>query len=209
MWRAFERAIEAIRKVKSSDIGAGQRATLTSGLLLARLRYFWGTPVFPSEPDSLSAARLQRELDIIEMRLWLDPDQPDLLLARETCWHLMWERFNTQAETLFSKAMTADEYITAVALAEQPIMPDTPRVDYQAIKTKLPLLDYVMRWGQVRQTGSTYRAHCPIHDDQRPSMVIYPNDGVGGKWWCYVCNQGGDVIDYERARLRNDLAVPA
>lgn len=37
------------------------------------------------------------------------------------------------------------------------------------------------------------RIHCPFHDDQTPSLRIYP--GARG-WWCFVCNEGGSVIDF-------------
>lgn len=143
----------------------------------------------------------------MEMRLWLRPD-PELEQAREIAFGLMWDMFHQQAETIFSKAVTADEYIASVEAELTPILPETRRVDYNAIKRKLPLLDYVMRYDEVRKTGSTYRAHCVIHADSNPSMVIYPNDGIGGKWWCYVCNEGGDVIDYERHRLKQEGALP-
>lgn len=37
------------------------------------------------------------------------------------------------------------------------------------------------------------RIHCPFHDDRTPSLRIYP--GARG-WWCFVCNEGGSVIDF-------------
>lgn len=36
--------------------------------------------------------------------------------------------------------------------------------------------------------GGRYRIRCPFHDDQTPSLVIYP---PGGGWWCPVCDKGG------------------
>jgi len=207
MWSAFTKALEMAKGLRSSDVGAGQKATMVSGLLLARLKYFWGTPVYPGEPDSMSAAELQRQIDIIDLRLMLIPDDPALLYARESAWYLMWTRFNEQRPSLYSKASTAEEYITAVAIEQAPVLQTGPqRIDYAEIKRRLPLLDYVMRWDEVRRVGSKYQGHCPIHADSNPSMTIYPDQN---KWWCFVCNEGGDVIDYERARLKNEKALPA
>jgi hypothetical protein len=33
----------------------------------------------------------------------------------------------------------------------------------------------------------------PDHEDKTPSFYIYPP----GRWWCYGCNRGGDVVDLE------------
>jgi len=208
MWHAFGRALDEVRSWKTSDVGAGEKATALASISIGRLKYFWGTPVFPNEPDSLTAAHLQREIDIMDMRLWFVPDDEAVARAREVAFGLMWDTFHQQAETMFSKALTADEYIAAVEAENTPLMPQSTRIDYNEIKRRLPLLDYIMRWDEVKQTGRTFRGHCPIHADKTPSMVIYPDDGIGGKWWCYVCNEGGDVIDYERARLQTDKAIP-
>lgn len=34
---------------------------------------------------------------------------------------------------------------------------------------------------------------CPFHSDSHPSMKVYP--GKRG-WYCFVCNQGGDVVSF-------------
>ena len=142
------------------------------------------------------------------MKLWLQPDDEWLQLARENAFGLMWEQFHQQGETIFSKAVSADEYIASVEAELAPILPDKKRVDYAEIKRRLPLVDYIQRYDTLKQTGRTLRGHCPIHADANPSMVVYPDDGIGGKWWCYVCNDGGDVIDYERHRLKQEGALP-
>jgi len=206
MWSAWTRAIRAIKATPTHEIGAGQKATLIGGLLLSRLRFFWGDPVFPKEPESLSAASLQRQIDLIDMRLVFSPDDPTLTAAREAAWHLMWDRFSSQSPSLYSSAgASAEEYIAAEAALAEPIMPQRGRIDYAEIKRRISLLDWVMRFDEVKQAGRTFKAHCPLHADTNPSMTIYPDQD---KWWCYVCNEGGDVIDYERARLNNDKAIP-
>lgn len=34
---------------------------------------------------------------------------------------------------------------------------------------------------------------CPFHDDRKPSLKVYP--GSRG-WYCWVCDEGGTVIDF-------------
>ena len=38
-----------------------------------------------------------------------------------------------------------------------------------------------------------WRCALPDHDDHEPSFYVYPP----GRWWCYGCNRGGDVVDLE------------
>ena len=33
----------------------------------------------------------------------------------------------------------------------------------------------------------------PDHEDRTPSFYIYPP----GRWWCYGCGRGGDVVDLQ------------
>lgn len=35
------------------------------------------------------------------------------------------------------------------------------------------------------------RTHCPFHSDDSPSLYVYPE-----RWRCFVCNIGGDSIDF-------------
>lgn len=37
------------------------------------------------------------------------------------------------------------------------------------------------------------KCKCPFHGDRHPSMKIYRNTN---KWYCFVCNEGGNIIDY-------------
>lgn len=38
-----------------------------------------------------------------------------------------------------------------------------------------------------------HKACCPFHADRAPSMHVYDDDRG---WWCFVCNEGGDVIEF-------------
>ena len=46
-------------------------------------------------------------------------------------------------------------------------------------------------------TGPYYLAKCPLHDDHKPSFVVYPNIQ---RCYCFSCTpQGLDVIDFVKA----------
>lgn len=37
------------------------------------------------------------------------------------------------------------------------------------------------------------KAHCPFHQDDTPSFMVYP---ANNSWYCFGCSIGGDVIDF-------------
>lgn len=39
------------------------------------------------------------------------------------------------------------------------------------------------------------KAHCPFHEDDTPSLMVYPKNN---SWYCYGCNIGGDAIEFIR-----------
>ena len=56
---------------------------------------------------------------------------------------------------------------------------------------KLPMREVAARYGlEVDRHG---RCLCPFHADHTPSMTLY--DGVRG-WYCWVCGEGGDSVDF-------------
>ncbi len=40
-------------------------------------------------------------------------------------------------------------------------------------------------------TPKSVKYRCFLHDDHEPSLTVWPEKG---RWWCFPCNQGGDVI---------------
>ena len=61
------------------------------------------------------------------------------------------------------------------------------------IKRAVPMREVAAMYGfEADRTGNI---RCPFHNDKKPSMHIY--DGTRG-WWCFVCNEGGDVIDFTK-----------
>ena len=39
------------------------------------------------------------------------------------------------------------------------------------------------------------KAHCPFHEDDTPSLFVYPDSN---SWYCYGCCIGGDAIEFIR-----------
>lgn len=60
-----------------------------------------------------------------------------------------------------------------------------------SIKSSVTMRDVAARYGLI--VNRMHKAVCPFHNDTKPSMHIY--DGKRG-WYCFVCNEGGDVIDF-------------
>jgi hypothetical protein len=67
----------------------------------------------------------------------------------------------------------------------------------EAVKAAVPIENVARRYTELRPLGGRawFDGRCPLpdHDDRNPSFYIYPP----GRWKCYGCDQGGDVIDLE------------
>jgi len=61
---------------------------------------------------------------------------------------------------------------------------------------------YVQRL--TRQTvGRSRKVHCPLHDDDTPSLHVYPDAERG--WFCFGCGRGGTVYDLAAALWGREL----
>jgi hypothetical protein len=89
-----------------------------------------------------------------------------------------------------------------MTLAPEPLY-KTPDSSYgfrkccEAIRESVPLEEVASRYTKVEPFGGnawfTGRCALPDHEDKTPSFYIYPP----GRWWCYGCGRGGDVVDLE------------
>jgi DNA primase len=69
------------------------------------------------------------------------------------------------------------------------------RVDVDVIRAAHPIETVVAASGvDLRSSGRAFMARCPFHaEDRHPSMSV---GGVPGRYHCFACGAGGDVIDY-------------
>jgi len=69
------------------------------------------------------------------------------------------------------------------------------RVDVAALRAAHQIEAVVAASGiELRPSGRGFMACCPFHvDDRNPSMSV---GGVEGRYHCFACGAGGDVIDY-------------
>lgn len=209
----YSKLASIYRRLDAGEVGPGQKATITHGLELARQFTRWGYPLFPAEPASIMVAVLQREIDIltVRMRLWEQfvpcPSAERMFdyLAdyRAEAWQLMDTYSRIEVPTEYTQARDLVHYET---LTMEPVFPMAQTgIDYKAIREAIDIVEYIGRYVEIKRIGGGYKFVCPLHDDKNPSAHIYVNQK---RWWCFVCNTGGDVIDFERARTKNDRALP-
>ena len=86
----------------------------------------------------------------------------------------------------------------------QMILPDKPlnniygfRKCCEAIRDVVPLEEVARHYTKLEPFGGKawFTGRCPLpdHEDKTPSFYVYPP----GRWWCYGCGRGGDVVDLE------------
>jgi DNA primase len=67
----------------------------------------------------------------------------------------------------------------------------------EAIRDDVPIEEVARRYTHLEPFGGKawFTGRCPLpdHEDKTPSFYIYPL----GRWWCYGCKRGGDVVDLE------------
>lgn len=71
--------------------------------------------------------------------------------------------------------------------------------DYIKATTDASKLAYLYRL-ELKQSGRNYKCLCPFHNDSEPSMILTDNYKGSGftRWHCFVCGEGGDVIDFAK-----------
>lgn len=65
------------------------------------------------------------------------------------------------------------------------------KADYDEVKQRVGMRQAAAFYGYpVDRQG---RCLCPFHNDQRPSMKVYPHDKG---YYCFSCGSGGDVVRF-------------
>src|SRR5919112_517972 len=81
--------------------------------------------------------------------------------------------------------------------ASLPGAPDGIRKCCEAVRGAVPIEQIARRYTQLESLGGRawFTGRCPLpdHEDKTPSFYVYPP----GRWWCYGCGRGGDVVDLE------------
>lgn len=65
------------------------------------------------------------------------------------------------------------------------------------IKQATDIVDLIGGYLPLRRQGANYVAHCPWHDDSRPSLQV---NATRQSWVCWVCNIRGDVFEWVMRR---------
>lgn len=90
-------------------------------------------------------------------------------------------------------------------------MPRPSEATKAAIKNAVDIVKLVGDYGlALHRAGSRYKALCPWHDDRHPSLEVNPDRQT---FKCWVCNIGGDVLEfvqkYERVDFPDALRILA
>jgi DNA primase len=63
----------------------------------------------------------------------------------------------------------------------------------QTIKDRIDIVDLISSYIQVKRSGTNYKAVCPFHNEQTPSLMISPQKQI---WHCFGCGEGGDIFGF-------------
>lgn len=73
---------------------------------------------------------------------------------------------------------------------------DRRPIDVAQIKRDNPIEQVIGAHGvALRRHGRRLVGHCPFHDDEHPSLIVYPETE---SFYCFGCRTGGDVITFVR-----------
>jgi len=77
----------------------------------------------------------------------------------------------------------------------------------EEIKARVNIVDLIGRYVVLKPAGKNYKARCPFHPDDTPSLMVSPEKGL---WHCFGCGAGGDAISFlmriERLTFQEALA---
>ncbi len=66
-------------------------------------------------------------------------------------------------------------------------------MELKEILKKLDIVDVISSYIDLQRSGNNYRARCPFHPDDTPSLFVSPSKGI---WKCFGCGVGGDAIKF-------------
>ncbi len=63
----------------------------------------------------------------------------------------------------------------------------------EEIKARVNIVDLIGRYVVLKPAGKNYKARCPFHPDDTPSLMVSPEKGL---WHCFGCGAGGDAVGF-------------
>ncbi|MBY7577018.1 DNA primase, partial [Candidatus Phytoplasma sp. Tabriz.2] len=64
------------------------------------------------------------------------------------------------------------------------------------INEKMPILDLVQEFAQLKKSGKNYMGLCPFHDEKTPSFSVSPERNIGV---CMSCKKGGNPVFFYKS----------
>jgi len=72
--------------------------------------------------------------------------------------------------------------------------------DVEAIKARNPIEHVLAAHGvKLQRRGERFVGCCPFHEEEHPSLVVYPSTK---SFFCFGCRASGDIIDFVRRKER-------
>ncbi len=72
---------------------------------------------------------------------------------------------------------------------------DPSRERIERIKREVPIAEVIGQRLELWRSGSVLLGRCPFHEDDRPSLAVYPETQ---SFYCFGCSKHGDVITFIR-----------
>ena len=69
------------------------------------------------------------------------------------------------------------------------------REDIDRLRQQADALAVIGDHVTLKRAGKTWKGLCPFHTEKTPSFNVMPDEG---RWYCYGCSEGGDLIDFLR-----------
>ena len=91
-----------------------------------------------------------------------------------------------------AKSMPQKQTVTPPELNGN-LMPTAPDEEVALLKSLVPIEDLIGQSVMLRRQGKNFVGHCPFHDDQHPSFVVYPETR---SFYCFACRASGDAISF-------------
>ena len=64
---------------------------------------------------------------------------------------------------------------------------------FNFVKSRLPILDVVSEYIQLKQAGGYWKGKCPFHAETDASFTVSPDKQI---FYCFGCHSGGDIISF-------------